>query len=111
LDVAQWHACVEGGGDERVSQCVRPDSFDDPGLAGDATHDTRRAVTVESGTVAVTQDRAAAAFPDGEIHCSRRAWGEWDGDGLAALAMNDQRPVSAFETEEFDVGPDRFLNS
>ena len=28
---------------------------------------------------------------DGEIHRSRRAWGEWDGDGLAALAMHDQR--------------------
>ena len=50
LDVAQWHAGVEGGGDERVSQCERPDSFDDPGLASDATHDTRRAVTVESPT-------------------------------------------------------------
>ena len=53
LDVAQWHACVKGGGDERVSQCVRSDSFDDPGLAGDATNGTRRVVTVESGTVAI----------------------------------------------------------
>src|SRR5438093_235361 len=39
LDVAEGDACVEGGGDERMTQGVGSDSFRDPGTAGNATHD------------------------------------------------------------------------
>jgi hypothetical protein len=37
LDVAEWDAGVEGGGDERVSEAVRRDSLVDPG----ALHESR----------------------------------------------------------------------
>src|SRR4051794_6803948 len=34
LDVAEWHAGVEGGGDEGVAQGVRSDPLGDPGVSG-----------------------------------------------------------------------------
>jgi hypothetical protein len=34
LDVSERHSGVEGRGDERVPQGVRPDGFGDPGAAG-----------------------------------------------------------------------------
>ena len=36
------------------------------------------------------------------------AWGEWDGDHLAALTEHGQGAVPAFETEIVDVGAERF---
>jgi hypothetical protein len=40
LDVAEGHACVGGGGDERVAQGMRPDGLVDPGTSRYAAHET-----------------------------------------------------------------------
>jgi hypothetical protein len=47
LDVAQWDAGMEGGGDDPVAQRVWSDSFGDPGSPGEATHDPSGGVTIQ----------------------------------------------------------------
>ena len=86
LDVAQRDAGVERGGDERVAQRVRSDSLGDAGASGDAPHDPAGGVPVEPVAVRAEEDRAFAAFADGEVDSSRGARCERDGDDLAALA-------------------------
>ena len=46
LDVPERHPGVEGGGDERVPQRVRPDRLGDPGAARDSADDPRDTVPV-----------------------------------------------------------------
>jgi hypothetical protein len=46
LDIAQRHAGIERGGDERVPQCVRSESFADPGSVRDAADDPPGAMPV-----------------------------------------------------------------
>jgi len=100
-------AGVEGGGDECMTQRVGSDTFRDTGLAGDAVHDATRGVTVEAMPVAVEEDGAFAAVAYREVDGACGAGREGDGDDLAALADDAQRPVTAFEAELFDVGTER----
>ncbi len=65
----------------------------------------------KSSTGAVAEDRTFVAFADSEIDRAGGAWCERDGHGLAALAMEDEGAVTAFETEQFDVRPDRLRHS
>lgn len=111
LDVAEWDACVEGGGDERVTERVWTDALVDPGPAGDASHDSGGAVSVESCAGAVAEDRSFGSFADGEIDSAGGSWCEWDGHGLAAFAVDDEGAVSSFESELFDVRSDRFRDT
>jgi len=64
LDVAKRHAGVEGGGDERVPQGVRPYRLGDPGAAGHPAHDPRGAVPVQLPSigcgVAIARDYLAS---------------------------------------------------
>ena len=108
LDVTEGDAGVEGGGDERVTQGVGSDSFRDPGTAGDATHDAGGGVTVEPFPVRPEEDRAFAAFTDGEVNGASGPWGEGNEDGLGAFAEDGQGAMPAFETECFDVGAGGF---
>ena len=87
---------------------VWSDSLVDPGSTRDASHDPRRAVPIETSTSAVTEDRTFASFPDGEIDRPGGAWGERDGHGLAAFAVDHQGAVTAFEAQLVDVRADRF---
>ena len=87
---------------------VWPDSVVDSGSAGDGSHDSGCAVPVESSAGAVSEDRAVAAFADGEIDGACGAWGERDGHGLAAFAMDHQGAVAAFEAELVDIRADCF---
>jgi hypothetical protein len=76
LHVTEWHAGVEGGGDEGVAQRARPDSLGDLGPAGDAPYDPTGGVAVESVTVGIDEDRSLEPLAEGEI----------DGPGDAAAA-------------------------
>jgi len=51
LHIAQRHAGVERGGDERVPQRVRPGRLDDPGAAGGPADDPRGAVPVQPAAI------------------------------------------------------------
>ena len=108
LNVAKRHTGIEGRVDERMPHGVRTDPLEDPGPSGDASHDAGRAVTIETATGTVTEDRTGAAFPDSEVDSAGGSWGERDRDSFAALAMNDKGAVPAFEAELFDVSTDRF---
>jgi len=103
LDVAEGYAGVEGGGDEGVAQCVRPDGLWDPGLAGDSSDDARGGVTIESLTVESEEQRTFATLANGEVDSSSGPWCERDDDGLAALAQDRESSMAAFEAECFDV--------
>ena len=67
LHVAERHAGVQGGGDERVTQGVGPDTFGDPRAAGDATHDPAGGVTIDPLPIGAHEDRPIAAFAHGEV--------------------------------------------
>src|SRR4051794_34000540 len=67
LDVAEWYARVERGGDERMSQRVGSDALIDPCSARDAAHDPAGGVTIQSAAVIAQQDWSFAAFPDREV--------------------------------------------
>ena len=107
LHVTQRHAGVEGGGDEGVTQRVRPDPLADPGTAGDAAHDPPSSMPIDPFTVGVDEDRTFQPFADGQVDRPGNPWGEWHRHQLAALAQHRQGAVSAFESECFDVGVDR----
>jgi hypothetical protein len=101
LDVSEWYAGVERGGDECVPQRVGSDSFHDPGFAGDATDDPCRGVAFEAAVGVVAQEGSFGPFPDGEIDGAGGARCERDDDDLAAFAEDPP-------CERFDVGTFRF---
>jgi hypothetical protein len=58
LHVAERHPGVQGGGDERVTHGVGPDTLGDPGPTGDAAHDPAGGVTIDPLPVGADKDRA-----------------------------------------------------
>jgi hypothetical protein len=86
LDIAQRYAGVQGGGDERMPQRVRPDVLGDPCAAGDAADDPAGAVPVQPPAVRGEEDRSFAALPDRQVDCPGGPGRQGDGDDLAALA-------------------------
>jgi hypothetical protein len=90
LHVAQRHAGVQGGGDERVSERVRSDGLGDPGAARDLADDPPGAVPVQPSPVFGEEDGAVAAFAGGQVDRPGGARGERDGDDLAALSKRDK---------------------
>src|SRR5438552_8802629 len=80
----------------------------DARFTGDALHDPRRRVSIETRVVGTEEAWAFAAFADREVDRSGGARREWDDHGLAALAQDGQGAVSSFETERFDVCSGRF---
>ena len=104
LHVPQGHVGIEGGGDEGVPQRVRPDVLVDPGAAGDAADDPPGAVPVQPLAVRAQEDRSLASLDDGQVDRPYGAWRQRDGDDLAALARDDQGPVTAFQAQGLDVG-------
>jgi hypothetical protein len=85
LDVAQWDAGVEGGGDESVSECVRPTLVDACSL-GDSPHDPRCCVPVETLAVVAEQDRSVEPVTGGKVDGSSGSRRHRHDDGLAAFA-------------------------
>ena len=111
LDIAQWDTGVEGGGNERVPQRVWTDALVNPCSSGDPPYDPGGAVPVESSAGAVTEDRSYGSFTHSEIDRARSSWCKRDGHGLAALAVDDESPVTALEAELFDVRSDRLRHA
>jgi hypothetical protein len=79
LHVAQRHPCIEGSGDEGVTQRVRADGLGDACPAGDAADDTAGPMTVEALAGSGDEDRAAGPFADGQVDGAGRSRGlaEW----------------------------------
>jgi hypothetical protein len=107
LDVAQRYAGIQGRGDERVPQGVRPDPLADLSSAGDAPHDPPRGVAVQPLPSGIDEDRSVEPFTHGEIDGPGDLRGQRHRDQLAALAQHGQGAVPAFLAQRFDVGADR----
>jgi hypothetical protein len=108
LHVAQRHPGIQGGGDERVPESVGRDGLGDLGAAGDLADDPPGAVPVEPAPVRGQERWPAGALADGQVDCPGGAWRERDGDDLAALAGDGQRPVPALQSQVLDVGAGGF---
>ena len=108
MDVAEWDAGVEGGGDERVSKAVRRDALVDPGALHESLDHPVRAVAVHPSTFDAEKDRPHRAFADVQIQCPPGAGCDRDGDVLAALSHDRQRAMSTLDRQVADVGVQRF---
>ena len=111
LDVSEWDAGVERGGDERVAQRVGSDALGDFGSAGDASADPGCGVTVEALTVGAEEEWPFAAFADREIDRTCGTRRERDDHGLGAFTQDRENAVASLETERLDVRPGRFRNA
>jgi hypothetical protein len=103
LHVPQWHSGIQGGGDEGVSQRVRRDGLADPGAAGSAADDPPGAVPVQPPLVRGQEHRTFDPLADGQVDRAGGPRCQRDGDGLAALAGDGQRPVPALQAQVLDV--------
>ncbi len=101
-------AGVEGGGNERVPQRMRPDGLGDPGAVGGPADDPRGAVPVQPPTVRSQEEGSVAALADGQVDRPGGARGERDGDDLAALASDHQGAVPALDAQGLDAGAGGF---
>src|SRR5664280_1622047 len=87
---------------------MRADWLGDPSTAGDPSNDPAGAVTIKTPTVCRDEDGTAVAFSDGQIDRPGSTRCQRDGDGLPALAKDGECPMTPFEAQGLDVGPDRF---
>jgi hypothetical protein len=101
LDVAERNPSVEGGGNERVPQGVRPYRLDEPGTAGHPADDPRSTVPVQPLPVGREEDRPPPPARLWPGQSPAPCGGERDGDDLAALAGNDQSAVPPLYGEGF----------
>ena len=70
-----------------------------------------RRSSVEPLTILPPQDRAFAAFADGEVDRARRSRNERDRRWLVPLSEDAQRPVNPFDAKVLDVGRARLAHS
>jgi hypothetical protein len=87
-----------------VPERVRSDGFADSGTAGGLADDLPGAVPVQPPPIGGQEHRPICTFADGQVDRPRGARRERDGDDLAALAGDGQRPVPAFQAQLVDVG-------
>ncbi len=87
LHVAQRHASVETGGDERVPERVRADVLAHAGAARDLADDPSGAVPVQPPSVMSEEDGSVAALPGGQVDRPGGAGRERDGDDLTPLRV------------------------
>jgi hypothetical protein len=87
-----------------MSERVRDDGLGDPGAARDLADDPAGAVPVQPPPFRCQEHRPACALGDGQVDRPGGPRRQRDGDDLAALAGDRQRPVPAFQAQVLDVG-------
>jgi hypothetical protein len=87
-----------------VPQRVGRDGLRDPGPASRLAHDPPGAVPVQPPPVRSQEHRTIGALAEGQVDRPRRARRQRDGDDLASLAGNGQRPVPALQVQVIDIG-------
>ena len=86
-----------------MSEGMRRDGLADPGAAGGLADDPPGAVPVQPAPVRGQEHRPFCPFPDGQVERPGGTRRQRDGDDLAALAGDGQRPVAAFQAQLLDV--------
>jgi hypothetical protein len=76
---------------------VGSDDLGDPGAAGGLPDDPSGALPVQAPTVRGQEHRPASVFADGQVDRPGRAQRQRDGDYLATLTGDRQRPVPALQ--------------
>lgn len=109
LHVAERHPGIESCRDEGVPECVRTHGLEvkDPSTPSDASDDPAGSVAIEAAAVATAENRALATLADCKVDGAGGAWGDGDGDDLAALAHDGQSSMSPLEAECLDIGTGR----
>jgi hypothetical protein len=79
-----------------------------PGGARYVCRDDVGGVPVQPPLVRTQENRPIDALGDGQVDRPGGPRRERDGDDLAALADDRQRPVPAFQSQVLDVGAGRF---
>jgi hypothetical protein len=82
---------------------VGRDGLADPGLARDAADDPPGTVPVQPAAACGREHRPFCALADGQVDRPGRPRGQRDGDHLAALTGDRQRPVPALQAQLLDV--------
>jgi len=108
LYVSEGYSCVEGCGDERMSQGVGADSFLDSCSFGEPADNSGRLMSVESCPAAGGEDGSFFAGPDCEVEGSGGARSEWYQFRLSAFAGYSQSVVASFHSHISDVSIQRF---
>jgi len=103
LHVAQRDPGVQSSRDEGVPERIGRDGLADPGTARDLADDPPGAVPVQPPPVRSQEHRPAGTLADGQVNRPGGARCQRDGDYLAALTGNRQRPVPALQAEVLDV--------
>ena len=91
-----------------MPQRVRRDSLGDPGAAGDLADDPPGAVPVKPPCVPSEEHRPVRALADGQVDRPGGPRRERDGDDLAALAGDRERPVPTVQAEVLYVSASGF---
>ena len=81
-----------------------------PARRADPADDPGGAVPVQPSAIRSQEQRPVAALADGQVDRPRRARRQRDGDDLAALAGDGQRPVATLDAERLDVGASGLRN-
>ena len=108
LDVAEGHACVEGGRDESVAQSMWTDRLVNPGPARHPAHYAPSTVAVHALAIGAQEDGAGQPLADSQVDSPGRARREGHGYDLATLAHDGERAVAPLEPQGLDVSADRF---
>ena len=104
LHIPQRDPGIQRGGDDGMPERVRRDGLADPGATRGAADDPPGAVPVQPPPVRGQEHRAAGTLADGQVDRPGGARREQNGDHLAALAGDGQRPVPALQAQMLDAG-------
>ena len=92
------------GAELMVPQAVRRDLLAVPNSPRQSLDDAISGVTVHRAPAAGDEDRAAAALTHVEVERPGRSWRQWNGDVLAALALDLQCAMTTLDPRD---GPSR----
>jgi hypothetical protein len=87
------------------------DGLSNPSAAGDLADDSPGAAPVQPPPVRGQEHGPVGAFADGQVDRPCGARRQRDGNDLAALSGDRQRPVPALEAQVLDVGAGRLGDS
>jgi hypothetical protein len=111
LDIPERDSGIQRSRYERMPECMRPYRLGDPSPAGHSVNNPGGTVPVQPLTVWGDEHRSVHTLADGQVDRPRGAGRQRDGDHLAALTRDDQRPVPALQSQRFDAGAGGFRHS
>ena len=91
-----------------MPQAVRANPLADPCGLGDPPDHLRSGISGHAFTADTDEQRTLEPLIDRQVQSACGPGCQWDGDGLATLAVHDQGAVASLEAKLFDVGAESF---